>query len=217
MAASPIRSTLESAADAMKGLSPGLVRQVLPVLEQLAPIYLDVSQGRQEFSPSPQETSAMVRSYYSVPRNLLLRFKDDSIDDTPNLVPLLQSCPALTSSLDMAVRTLPGDHLRPLQQNAVDLPPPVAKLANQAVTTGGSLIGQLAGVASQFGVSQASAPLQDLSKSVTGMASMFGGEVGGPLTDNVNILAAEVSSWVVANKSRTAGAGRIKALPATLP
>ncbi len=45
----------------------------------------------------------------------------------------------------MTVRTLPGDHLRPLQQNVVDIPPEVARLANNAVATSGDLIGALSG------------------------------------------------------------------------
>lgn len=47
LAASPLRGTAESALDALKGLSPSLVRQLTPLVEQLAPIFLDVSQGRQ--------------------------------------------------------------------------------------------------------------------------------------------------------------------------
>jgi len=39
------------------------------------------------------------------------------------------------------VRTLPGDHIRPLQQAMVDLPPELARAANQAVAQGGSLLG----------------------------------------------------------------------------
>jgi hypothetical protein len=40
----PLRATLDSATDALRGLSPGLVRQVLPLLDQLTPILMDVSQ-----------------------------------------------------------------------------------------------------------------------------------------------------------------------------
>lgn len=43
----PLRATAESALDALKGLSPGLVRQVLPLVEQLTPIFMDVSQARE--------------------------------------------------------------------------------------------------------------------------------------------------------------------------
>ncbi len=54
-------------------MSPANVRAILPVLEQLTPIYLDMAAGRQEFHPPPEETRAMIRQYYAVPRNLLVR------------------------------------------------------------------------------------------------------------------------------------------------
>lgn len=74
------------------------------------------SPGPQEFLPTPEESRNLVRAYYQTPRNLLLRFKDDSIDDTNGLMALLQSSPNVGAVLDLSVRTLPGDHLRPLHQ-----------------------------------------------------------------------------------------------------
>ncbi len=56
--------------------------------------------------------------------------------------PPRQSSSALSSSLDIAVRTLPGDHVRPMQQALVDLPPELARAANQAVAQGGSILGE---------------------------------------------------------------------------
>lgn len=49
------------------------------------------TQGRQEFTPPPSETKAMIRSSYAVRRNLLLRFSDDTIDETLPLAVLLQA------------------------------------------------------------------------------------------------------------------------------
>jgi hypothetical protein len=40
------RAGLENAADALRGLSPGLVKQLLPIFDQLTPIYMDVAQVR---------------------------------------------------------------------------------------------------------------------------------------------------------------------------
>lgn len=86
----PLRAAGELALDALRGLSPALVRQALPVLDQLAPIFLDVAEGRQEFAPPPEESRRMVREGYGVRRNLLLRFADDGIDETLQLAVLLQ-------------------------------------------------------------------------------------------------------------------------------
>jgi len=47
-----------------------------------------------------------------------------------------------SSSLDLSLRTLDGDHIRPLAQALVDLPPEVARVANQAAATGGDLLGE---------------------------------------------------------------------------
>lgn len=60
----PCRAGIENVTDALRGLSPSLVKQLLPIFDQLTPIYMDVAQGRQEFSPSPEETAQMLRNYY---------------------------------------------------------------------------------------------------------------------------------------------------------
>jgi hypothetical protein len=57
-----------------------------------------------------------IKSYYGVSRNLLIKFNDDSIDDTPTLAQVLSSEAAISSILDMSIRKLPGDHVLPLQQ-----------------------------------------------------------------------------------------------------
>lgn len=49
---------------------------------------------------------------------------------------------AISSSLDLSLRTLDGDHIRPMAQALVDLPPEVARVANQAAATGGTLLGK---------------------------------------------------------------------------
>lgn len=56
---------LQSVLETMRGMSPSVVRQVAPLLEQLAPIYLDLAQGRMEFSPSPEEARQLMQTYYS--------------------------------------------------------------------------------------------------------------------------------------------------------
>lgn len=57
-----------------------------------------------------------IKSYYGVSRNLLVKFKDDIIDETPTLAQVLSSEAAISSVLDMSIRTVPGDHGLPLQQ-----------------------------------------------------------------------------------------------------
>lgn len=52
----------------------------------------------------------------AVQRNLVIRFKDDSIDGSIELAQLLQSSSAIQTTLDLSLRTLDGDHVRPLGQ-----------------------------------------------------------------------------------------------------
>lgn len=57
-----------------------------------------------------------IKSYYGISRNLLIKFKDDGIDETSTLAQVLSSESAISSMLDMSIRLLPGDHGLPLQQ-----------------------------------------------------------------------------------------------------
>ena len=84
------------------------VRRAIPLIEQLAiPQILDL-----EFTPTPEETTAIIKKSYGVRRNLLIKFTQDNIDQTTSLTPLLQErFPNL-----VAAQTLPGNHLTPLGQ-----------------------------------------------------------------------------------------------------
>jgi hypothetical protein len=64
---------------------------------------------RSEFSPSPEETLALVGRGYVQPINLLVRFRRDSLDQSSRLLGVLQARPLDHSELV----ELPGDHLSP--------------------------------------------------------------------------------------------------------
>jgi len=64
MTKNPFTSQLLNASELMRGLSPAMVRQVLPLLDQLTPIYTDLAQGRLEFTPEPEETKRLIRTFY---------------------------------------------------------------------------------------------------------------------------------------------------------
>lgn len=66
-----------------------------------------------EFTPSPTETNQLILDNYQVPRNLLIKFSNDDIDQTRSLHQVLyQRFPELTS-----VEILKGTHLTPLGQD----------------------------------------------------------------------------------------------------
>ena len=64
---------------------------------------------RTEFSPSPSETLRQVSRSYRQPRNLLVRFRSDGLDQSRRLLGVLQERPDDATSL----LELPGDHLTP--------------------------------------------------------------------------------------------------------
>lgn len=80
--------------------------------ERSVPLLAELGQQfnfRSEFSPSPQETLEQVSRCYSQPRNLLVRFDRDGIDQSRRLLAVLQARPHDRSQL----LELPGDHLSP--------------------------------------------------------------------------------------------------------
>ena len=64
---------------------------------------------RSEFSPSPAETLRQIASGYRQPRNLLVRFRRDELDQSPRLFDTLRDRMDDASEL----LELPGDHLTP--------------------------------------------------------------------------------------------------------
>nr|CAE75962.1 OJ000315_02.20 [Oryza sativa Japonica Group] len=135
-----LRFGAEAAIKQLENLSPPVVKQLLPLVQQLPPLYMDLVKGREEFVPKPEETRRLVKSYYGISRNLLIKFKDDQIDETSILAQVLSSESAISSLLDMSIRSLPGDHGLPLQQVLPDVPPAMA----DAVNRGGELLTNLA-------------------------------------------------------------------------
>lgn len=64
LSTSPARSALINVLENLRRTSPALVKQFLPVLDQLEPIYASMANGTQEFVPRPEETDQQLRSQY---------------------------------------------------------------------------------------------------------------------------------------------------------
>ena len=80
--------------------------------ERSVPMLAEVGQQfgfRSEFSPSPAETLRLVSSQYRQPRNLLVRFERDGLDQSGRLLAALRQRPDDASTL----LECPGDHLTP--------------------------------------------------------------------------------------------------------
>lgn len=52
----------EMAKKQLENLSPPILKQVLPLMDQLPPLYMDLVNGREDFTPRPEETRRLVCS-----------------------------------------------------------------------------------------------------------------------------------------------------------
>ncbi|KAJ6792254.1 Uncharacterized protein M6B38_234230 [Iris pallida] len=175
----------EMAMKQIENLSPPLMKQVLPLVEQLPPLYMDLINGREDFTPKPEETRRLVKSYYGVSRNLLVKFKDDLIDETSTLARVLCAESAISSSLDLSLRSLPGDHVLPLQQVFPDVPPAMADAVNQ----GGELLANLT----------AGTPFESVAKEVGYSFSEESRVMRANNSKDVNLLVDVIYTWMASN------------------
>lgn len=210
LATSPLRSGMEQWIEILKGLSPGVVRQIIPVLEQLTPIFLDVAQGSSEFTPEPEEVRNIIRSGYAINKNFLMRFVGDSIDETPSLAAVLQSS-AMASSLELTLKSFSGDHVRPLQQDLNRISPDLAKFTSDRLSDSDRFWSSVSSLAEQASLpDDAKERLTGLAKA-GGMLSGFLGEAVGAVDARKNIeeLSDEIADWMGLPQQES----RVKVLP----
>ncbi|XP_031500291.1 uncharacterized protein LOC116264296 [Nymphaea colorata] len=180
-----IRLGAEMAKKQLENLSPPILKQVLPLIDQLPPLYTDLVNGREDFTPRPEETRRLVKSYYGISRNLLVKFRDDTIDETSILAQVLSSESAISSSLDMSIRTLPGDHGLPLQQVLPDIPPAMA----DAVNRGGELLANLT----------IGTPWETIGREVGSTLGADSRDLRTQMTKDVDLLVDVIASWMLTN------------------
>ena len=80
------------------------------MIEQLS---IDTDALNIEFSPSPEETTQLITSDYQIRRNLLIKFSNDTLDQTKTIIPILQQ----RFSHMITLQKLSGNHLTPLGQD----------------------------------------------------------------------------------------------------
>ncbi len=82
-------------------------RDAVPFMGQMPP---DLNM---EFTPNPQETLDLIADYYDVPRNLIIKFNNDTLDQSYTLGQTLTKIfPGMVST-----QMLDGNHLTPLGQD----------------------------------------------------------------------------------------------------
>jgi len=105
---------VERAGNVLASFNNYAARDAIPLVEQFSSAFssafsstLDV-----EFTPSPLETNAIVAQRYQIPRNLLVKFDDDNLDQTLTMDSILQKrFPGMVT-----LHRQPGNHLTPLGQ-----------------------------------------------------------------------------------------------------
>jgi hypothetical protein len=104
-----IGSTLsvERAGNILISFNNYAARDAIPLVEQFNTTFAI------EFSPSPLETNKLVQERYNVRRNLLIKFSNDTLDQSAALKEILQQrFPEMVTA-----QTLPGSHVTPLGQD----------------------------------------------------------------------------------------------------
>lgn len=177
----------EMAMKQLESLSPPIMKQILPLVEQLPPLYMDLINGREDFIPKPEETSKLIKSYYGISRNLLIQFEDDTIDETPKLAKVLSSESSISSRLDLSIRSLPGDHGLPLQQVLPDVPPAMSDAMNR----GSELLENLT----------AGTPWESVAKEVTNTFGPDSRIMRSKISNEVEMLIDVITSWMASNSN----------------
>lgn len=170
-------------------ISPPMFKQAMPFLEQLLPLYEDFANGKDQFSPAPKETDRLIQAYYGVKRNLLIKFKDDTIDETPRLAQMLAHKSAVSAFLDLTLRALPGDHARPCLQVFPELPDEFMENLNRGTEMFSSMAAGTPWVdlAKGFGINS-SAPQRQRAETIA----------------NIESLVDEISAWIAASPKEKA-------------
>ncbi|MBW4570647.1 MAG: DUF1350 family protein [Tolypothrix carrinoi HA7290-LM1] len=104
-----IGSTLsvERAGNILISFNNYAARDAIPLVEQFNTTFAI------EFTPSPLETNKLVQESYNVRRNLLIKFSNDTLDQSAALKEILQQrFPEMVTA-----QTLPGSHVTPLGQD----------------------------------------------------------------------------------------------------
>jgi hypothetical protein len=99
--------SVERAGNILISFNNYAARDAIPLVEQFNTTFAI------EFTPSPLETNKLVQDRYNVRRNLLIKFSNDTLDQSAALKEILQQrFPEMVTA-----QTLPGSHVTPLGQD----------------------------------------------------------------------------------------------------
>lgn len=76
--------------------------------------FFRIGDGLVDFSPTPENNRLLFNASYAVDRTLVIRYSDDSIDQSPSLVEVLTTPQVPQNPRYVEQRILPGTHLTPV-------------------------------------------------------------------------------------------------------
>jgi hypothetical protein len=203
LGSSPQAKLVENVVGSLRDQTPEFIRtNVFPLIDQLQPIYEDIAQDRVEFTPTPEESRAYIEKRYTCSRNLLVKFSNDTIDETSTLTETLQKTLAsmplgsggstnnnkagegsggkgkgrgavsMDSGLELTVKQLSGDHITPCKQPPALVEEQVSQISEQSKDFFGSMA------------------------SIAEMATGFGANSNTGVNDGVNSVASAVQKGI---------------------
>ncbi|GMH42059.1 hypothetical protein BSKO_09978 [Bryopsis sp. KO-2023] len=90
-----------------------LIPSIPPIFDQIDSVLGELREGVSDFIPAPMESRSVIQNSYNVPATLMVKFSDDSIDETDEIMGLLKNGrPIRVDGLQ-----LDGNHLTPIGGN----------------------------------------------------------------------------------------------------
>lgn len=112
------------------------VPSVAPAFDQIDSVLNELKQGVKGFTPTPSESRTIIQESYNVPSTLLIRFTDDTIDETQDIKEYLMS----GKQAYVTDQLVEGNHLTPvggdLQWLRLEVPDDLTAQINDPVVEG---------------------------------------------------------------------------------
>lgn len=102
-----------------------LLRQGFQLIDQVPALMKEIADGKQEFSPSPENIEEVLRVMYRAKKTLLVQFDNDNVDATAELETLLKESNSIMrmklnrplENMEIERKRFTGSHVTPLTQN----------------------------------------------------------------------------------------------------
>jgi hypothetical protein len=152
-----VRTSIDKAIDAFANsqLAPAflsnelipLFRQVVEIGDQVPPLLKIIAQGQREFEPSPADTKEVCRRMYRARRTLLIKFENDALDESEEILKVLKEANTIMRmkrpmvEMEVDLRVMTGTHVTPLTQNILLDSPKNLPLIQPLIDVNDAIIG----------------------------------------------------------------------------